>query len=84
MLTAQKHTHSSPNVYRVESVSHVNTVAYGLSKCKQVSENLSVCQYYMHTFRLNGTAFLIICVINVNRQKMLNVYLLSKLTVSEK
>ncbi len=33
--------------------------------------------YYMHTFRLKGTAFLIkyLSVINVNQQKILNVYL---------
>lgn len=66
---------------------HVNTVGYGLSERITGGWKLNVCQYQMHTFRLKETAFLIICVINVNQQKMLNtvnVYLLSKPTVSEK
>ncbi len=67
VLSAQIYTHCSPSVCCVESVSHVNTDGYNLSERK-----LNMCQYYMHAFRLKGTAVLIICVINVNQQKMVN------------
>ncbi len=50
-----KYTHSSPNVCRV---SHVNTVGYGLNERITGGWKLNACQYYMHTFRLKGTAFL--------------------------
>ncbi len=52
-----------------------------LSERKQVGEN-NVCQYYIFitfkTFCLKGIAFLIIGVINVNKQNMLNKCLLVK------
>ncbi len=69
VLTAQIHTQQSTCLSC--RVSHVNTVGYVLSERKQLGENW-MCQYYMHTFRLKETVFLIICTINVNQQKMLN------------